>query len=104
MGILIKYSTRTSAKLRAEIVFQVDDIMKICDGLLSDLSGYKSVHQQAMELVEELHNWNQDAFSEWSREMTAQIDDKNAPLRFFLFSFIKISHSSEDELLAIQCC
>ena len=55
--------------------------MKICDGLLGDLSGYKSVHRDAMELVDELHNWNQEAFAEWSRDMIAQIDDKNAPLR-----------------------
>lgn len=89
-----------SAKMRAKIVFQVDDIMKICDGLLSDLSGYKNVHQQAMELVEELHNWNQDAFSEWSREMTTQIDDKNAPLRFFSFHF-SVIHPSQNELPAI---
>jgi len=59
----------------------VELILKLGSDILGDLYSYKKFHQEANELLEELRMWQQDAFAEWSRDVLAQIDDPNAPLR-----------------------
>jgi len=71
--------------IRSEINFvdwQVELILKLGSDILGDLYSYKKFHQEANELLEELRMWQQDAFAEWSRDILAQIDDPNAPLRW----------------------
>jgi len=61
--------------------WQVELILKLGSDILGDLHSYKRFQQEATELLDELRTWQQDAFAEWSREVLAQIDDPNAPLR-----------------------
>lgn len=56
-------------------------MLKLGSDILGDLQSYKRFHQEASELLDELRAWQQDAFAEWSRDVLAQIDDPNAPLR-----------------------
>ena len=55
--------------------------MKLGSDILGDLHSYKRFQQEAAELLDELRTWQQDAFAEWSRDILAQIDDPNTPLR-----------------------
>ena len=55
--------------------------MKTAEDLLGDLSGFRNFRKDASDLLEELVNWRQDTFDEWSRDIQAQIDDPNAPIR-----------------------
>jgi len=61
--------------------WQVELILKLGSDILGDLHSYKKFQQEATELLDELRTWQQDAFAEWSRDVLAQIDDPNTPLR-----------------------
>ena len=61
--------------------WQVELILKLGNDILGDLHSYKRFQQEATELLDELRTWQQDAFAEWSRDVLAQIDDPNTPLR-----------------------
>ena len=55
--------------------------MKTAESLLSDLSGFGRFKKEASEFHDELVNWRQEAFDEWSRDIQALIDDHKKPLR-----------------------
>ena len=55
--------------------------MKTAESLLSDLSGFQKYRKDAHEFHDELVNWRQESFDEWSRDMQALIDDPYKPLR-----------------------
>lgn len=59
-------------------------MLKLGTDLLSDLQKYKDFQKDAGNLLDELHNWQSEAFADWSRDVLAQIDDSNNPLRFVL--------------------
>ena len=58
--------------------------MKTAESLLSDLSGFQKYRKDAQEFHDELVNWRQESFDEWSRDMQALIDDPYKPLRSVL--------------------
>jgi len=60
----------------------VEETQKVSEALLGDLSGFKSFSKDATDFLEELRAWKQDTFSDWSRDIQAQIDDHDAPLRY----------------------
>lgn len=57
---------------------------KLGTDLLSDLQKYKDFQKDAGDFLDELHNWQSEAFADWSRDVLAQIDDPNHPLRLVL--------------------
>ena len=61
--------------------WQVELIVKLGSDILGDLHSYKRFEQEAAALLDEQRAWQQDAFAEWSRDIIAQIDDPNTPLR-----------------------
>ena len=61
---------------------QVEMMMKLGRDLLSDLHKYKDFQRDASDLIDELRSWQSEAFADWSRDVQAQIDDPNTPLRY----------------------
>ncbi|XP_018422828.1 PREDICTED: cytoplasmic dynein 2 heavy chain 1 [Nanorana parkeri] len=58
-----------------QLQLKVEDSMKIAEALLSDLSGYQSFHRKAAELLEQFKEYEQEQFSDWSREIQAGLSD-----------------------------
>ncbi len=59
---------------------QVEETLKTAGVLLGDLNGFRNLRKDATDLQDELRNWRQDQFDEWSRDVQAQIDDSSQPL------------------------
>ena len=59
----------------------MEENLKAAEVLLGDLSGYRSFHKDAYELLDELKAWRREQYDEWSREVQQQIDDPHQPLR-----------------------
>lgn len=74
---------------------QVELILKLGSDILGDLHSYKRFQQEATDLLDELRTWQQDAFAEWSRDVLAQIDDPNAPIRLMLSYHNTCFHGEE---------
>ncbi len=55
--------------------------MKSAEDLVGDLGGFRKFRKDASELLEELRNWRQDQFDEWSRDIQSQMEDPRAQLR-----------------------
>jgi len=49
---------------------------------LSDLSGFQRFRKDATEFRDEMVNWRQETFDEWSREIQSLIEDTKKPLRY----------------------
>ena len=55
--------------------------MTTAEALLGDLTGFRNLRRDAMDMKEELQNWRREQFDEWSRDMQSQIKDPDQPLR-----------------------
>lgn len=54
--------------------------MSTVENLLGDLNGYKTFQREAIELKDELHDYQREQFDGWSRHTIAAIDSRNNPL------------------------
>ena len=61
---------------------QVEENIKTAESLLSDLSGFQRFRKDATEFRDEMVNWRQETFDEWSREIQSLIEDTKKPLRY----------------------
>jgi hypothetical protein len=52
---------------------------------LGDLPGFKGFRKDANDLLEELSNWRQDTFDEWSRDVQSQMEDQNNAIWYISF-------------------
>ena len=59
---------------------QVSDTLSIAENLLGELNGYQSFYRDAVELKDELHDYQREQFDGWSRQTVASIDSKNNSL------------------------
>ncbi|XP_022103094.1 cytoplasmic dynein 2 heavy chain 1-like isoform X1 [Acanthaster planci] len=59
---------------------KVEETSSVAEALLKDLSGFSRFRRSAGDLVDELRNWRQEQFDNWSREMLAAIEDPKKPL------------------------
>ena len=59
----------------------MSDTLKTAEELLGDLSGFSRFRKEATDVQEELQNWRQDQFDDWTRDIQSQIDDPSAQLR-----------------------
>ena len=59
----------------------MSDTLKTAEELLGDLSGFNRFRKEATDVQEELQNWRQDQFDDWTRDIQGQIDDPSARLR-----------------------
>ena len=62
-------------------LFQVSDTLSTAEKLMKDLSAFQSFVNEAMELKDELHDYQREQFDGWSRLTLAAIDDKSQALR-----------------------
>ncbi|KAM9321467.1 cytoplasmic dynein 2 heavy chain 1 [Gastrophryne carolinensis] len=58
-----------------QLQLRVEDSVKIAETLLSDLSGYQSFYKKATELQEQFREYEQEQFSDWSREIQTGLSD-----------------------------
>ena len=63
------------------VFFQVSDTMSTAEKLMKDLSAFQPFVNEAMELKDELHDYQREQFDGWSRLTLAAIDDKSQALR-----------------------
>ena len=63
------------------MIFQVEENIKTAESLLSDLSGFQRFRKEASDFHDELVNWRQEAFDEWTRDIQSLIEDPYKPLR-----------------------
>ena len=49
--------------------------------VLSDLEGFHQFKESCQEIIEELQEFRQDSFQQWSEEMLSSLDDPNNPVR-----------------------
>ncbi|XP_053400577.1 cytoplasmic dynein 2 heavy chain 1-like [Mercenaria mercenaria] len=63
-----------------QIEAKLEENIKTAESLLSDLSGFQRFRKDATEFLDEMVNWRQEAFDEWSRDIQALIDDTKKPL------------------------
>ncbi|KAL3878520.1 hypothetical protein ACJMK2_030860 [Sinanodonta woodiana] len=59
---------------------KVEENIKTAETLLGDLKGFQKFRQDASSFHDELVNWRQDCFDEWSRDIQSLIDDPKKPL------------------------
>ena len=65
---------------------QVEETTKTAEVLLGDLSGFRNFRKDAAELSEELRNWRQDTFDEWSRDVQAQMEEENNTISYVMIT------------------
>uniref|UniRef100_H3AMW9 Uncharacterized protein n=1 Tax=Latimeria chalumnae TaxID=7897 RepID=H3AMW9_LATCH len=58
-----------------QLELKVDDTIKIAGALLFDLSGFRSLRRNSDDLLEQLRNYEQDQFDEWSRDIQSGLSD-----------------------------
>ncbi|XP_073518216.1 cytoplasmic dynein 2 heavy chain 1 isoform X2 [Phyllobates terribilis] len=58
-----------------QLHLKVEDSMKIAETLLSDLSGFQAFRKDAGEHLEQFREYEQEQFSEWSREIQSGLSD-----------------------------
>ncbi|XP_068122972.1 cytoplasmic dynein 2 heavy chain 1 isoform X2 [Hyperolius riggenbachi] len=58
-----------------QLQLKVEDSMKIAESLLSDLSGFQSLHKKAADLLEQFKEYEQEQFTDWSREILSGLSD-----------------------------
>lgn len=62
------------------LLFKVDDTIKIAEALLSDLSGFRSFHRSAEDLLDQFKLYEQEQFDDWSREVQSGLSDSRSGL------------------------
>lgn len=78
---VLKLSTRI--KIDAHNVFwgfQTEETIKTAETLLGDLSGFSKFRTEAQNLLDELRQWRQEQFDDWTRDITDRISDPKEPL------------------------
>ncbi|KAG8584671.1 hypothetical protein GDO81_004716 [Engystomops pustulosus] len=58
-----------------QLHMKVEDSVKIAEALLQDLSGYQTFHKDSGEQLEQFREYEQEQFSEWSREIQSGLSD-----------------------------
>ncbi|XP_077154626.1 cytoplasmic dynein 2 heavy chain 1 isoform X5 [Ranitomeya variabilis] len=58
-----------------QLHLKVEDSVKIAETLLSDLSGFQAFRKDAGEHLEQFKEYEQEQFSEWSREIQSGLSD-----------------------------
>ncbi|XP_069615312.1 cytoplasmic dynein 2 heavy chain 1 [Ranitomeya imitator] len=58
-----------------QLHLKVEDSVKIAETLLSDLSGFQAFRKDAGEHLEQFREYEQEQFSEWSREIQSGLSD-----------------------------
>ncbi|XP_073414467.1 cytoplasmic dynein 2 heavy chain 1 isoform X2 [Dendrobates tinctorius] len=58
-----------------QLHLKVEDSVKIAETLLSDLSGFQAFQKDAGEHLEQFREYEQEQFSEWSREIQSGLSD-----------------------------
>lgn len=78
LGVLYCYLVAASKPplLQMMLFSKVEEMLKTAEALLGDLSGFRSFRKDASDLLDELVNWRQDTFDEWSRDVQAQMEDE----------------------------
>lgn len=60
--------------------FQTEETIKTAETLLGDLSGFSKFRKEAQDLLDELRQWRQEQFDDWTRDITDRISDPKEPL------------------------
>uniref|UniRef100_A0A8D2DB61 Dynein cytoplasmic 2 heavy chain 1 n=1 Tax=Sciurus vulgaris TaxID=55149 RepID=A0A8D2DB61_SCIVU len=63
-----------------QLELKVDDTVKIAEALLSDLSGFRSFHRSAEDLLDQFKLYEQEQFDDWSREIQSGLSDSRSGL------------------------
>uniref|UniRef100_A0A8C5YQN7 Cytoplasmic dynein 2 heavy chain 1 n=1 Tax=Marmota marmota marmota TaxID=9994 RepID=A0A8C5YQN7_MARMA len=63
-----------------QLELKVDDTIKIAEALLSDLSGFRSFHRSAEDLLDQFKLYEQEQFDDWSREIQSGLSDSRSGL------------------------
>ncbi|XP_034521541.1 LOW QUALITY PROTEIN: cytoplasmic dynein 2 heavy chain 1 [Ailuropoda melanoleuca] len=63
-----------------QLELKVDDTIKIAEALLSDLSGFRSFHRSAEDLLEQFKLYEQEQFDDWSRDIQSGLSDSRSGL------------------------
>ncbi|XP_032766744.1 cytoplasmic dynein 2 heavy chain 1-like [Rattus rattus] len=63
-----------------QLELKVDDTIKIAEALLSDLSGFRSFHRSAEDLLDQFKLYEQEQFDDWSREVQSGLSDSRSGL------------------------
>uniref|UniRef100_A0A8C6EAF8 Dynein cytoplasmic 2 heavy chain 1 n=1 Tax=Moschus moschiferus TaxID=68415 RepID=A0A8C6EAF8_MOSMO len=63
-----------------QLELKVDDTIKIAEALLSDLSGFRSFHRGAEDLLDQFKLYEQEQFDDWSRDIQSGLSDSTSGL------------------------
>uniref|UniRef100_G3VCU8 Dynein cytoplasmic 2 heavy chain 1 n=1 Tax=Sarcophilus harrisii TaxID=9305 RepID=G3VCU8_SARHA len=63
-----------------QLELKVDDTIKIAEALLFDLSGFRSFHRNADDLLEQFKLYEQEQFDDWSRDIQSGLSDSRSGL------------------------
>ncbi|XP_072467338.1 cytoplasmic dynein 2 heavy chain 1 isoform X1 [Notamacropus eugenii] len=63
-----------------QLELKVDDTIKIAEALLFDLSGFRSFHRSADDLLEQFKLYEQEQFDDWSRDIQSGLSDSRSGL------------------------
>uniref|UniRef100_A0A671EFV8 Dynein cytoplasmic 2 heavy chain 1 n=1 Tax=Rhinolophus ferrumequinum TaxID=59479 RepID=A0A671EFV8_RHIFE len=63
-----------------QLELKVNDTIKIAEALLSDLSGFRSFHRSAEDLLDQLKLYEQEQFDDWSRDIQSGLSDSRSGL------------------------
>uniref|UniRef100_A0A8C5XJH6 Dynein cytoplasmic 2 heavy chain 1 n=1 Tax=Microcebus murinus TaxID=30608 RepID=A0A8C5XJH6_MICMU len=63
-----------------QLELKVDDAIKIAEALLSDLSGFRSFHRSAEDLLDQFKLYEQEQFDDWSRDIQSGLSDSRSGL------------------------
>ncbi|XP_044933442.1 cytoplasmic dynein 2 heavy chain 1 isoform X4 [Mustela putorius furo] len=63
-----------------QLELKVDDTIKIAEALLSDLSGFRSFHRSAEDLLDQFKLYEQEQFDDWSRDIQSGLSDSRSGL------------------------
>ncbi|KAF3823514.1 hypothetical protein GH733_006982 [Mirounga leonina] len=61
-----------------QLELKVDDTIKIAEALLSDLSGFRSFHRSAEDLLDQFKLYEQEQFDDWSRDIQSGLSDSRS--------------------------
>ena len=60
----------------------MSDTLVTAQTLLEDLSGFKPFRREAIELQDELLDYQRDQFDKWAEQVLASIENPHQPLRY----------------------
>ncbi|KAB1272094.1 Cytoplasmic dynein 2 heavy chain 1 [Camelus dromedarius] len=63
-----------------QLELKVDDTIKIAEALLSDLSGFRSFHRTAEDVLDQFKLYEQEQFDDWSRDVQSGLSDPRSGL------------------------